>query len=195
LANNHQIITFDRFAAAEPSFGRPFRGDVIQTIIQANQIMLDRLREGRAAIGNKPFDPYILENMVSVLSPYRRRATRINKTGFYLCAASLMSKSPLPHDSVLTQHVLNHFVHDALLISTQLARTEEGAKAIQGGPYYFLVIQSFLRVGVLLTAFTESFRRYWFYLVSVSGLQTQLKRIETACKDLFGELEDDPRLQ
>lgn len=106
-----------------------------QTIIEANQIILDRLREGRAAIGDKPFDPFILENMVSVLSPYRRRATRINKTGFYLCAASLMSKSPLPHDSVLAQHVLNHFVHDALLLSARLTRTKQGARAVKGGSY------------------------------------------------------------
>ena len=127
-------FTFEfRFAAAEPSFKRPFRGDIAQTIIQSNQIILDRLREGRAAIGAEAFDPYILENLVAVLSPYRRRATRINKTGLYLCAMSLMSKTPLPHDSVLTQHLLNHFVHDALLISSRLTRTEEGQKAIRSG--------------------------------------------------------------
>lgn len=41
----------------------------------------------------------------------------------------------------------------------------------------------------------DSFTRYWFYLLSLGGIPTQLKEIELACKDLFGELEDDPKLQ
>ena len=41
----------------------------------------------------------------------------------------------------------------------------------------------------------DSFTRYWFYLLSLSGIPSQLKEIELACKDLFGELEDDPKLQ
>ena len=41
----------------------------------------------------------------------------------------------------------------------------------------------------------DSFARYWFYLLSLSGIPSQLKDIELACKDLFGELEDDPKLQ
>lgn len=182
-------LTSSRFANAEPSFKKQFRGDIVQTIIQANQIILDRLTEGRAAIGAEPFDPYILENLVSVLSPYRRRASRINKVGLYLCAMSLMSKSPLPHDSVLAQHLLNHFVHDALLLSSRLTHTEEGSRAIRSGEYSMILAPDNHSYRV------DSFTRYWFYLISVSGLQTQLKRIEAACKELFGELEDDPRIQ
>ena len=41
----------------------------------------------------------------------------------------------------------------------------------------------------------DSFTRYWFYLLSLGGIPGQLKEIELACKDLFGELEDDPKLQ
>jgi len=41
----------------------------------------------------------------------------------------------------------------------------------------------------------DSFTRYWFYLLSLGGIPKQLKEIELACKDLFGELEDDPKLQ
>ena len=41
----------------------------------------------------------------------------------------------------------------------------------------------------------DSFARYWFYLLSLGGIPSQLKEIELACKDLFGELEDDPKLQ
>ena len=128
----------NRFASAEPSFTKPFRGDIIQEIVQANQVILDRLREGRAAIGVEPFDPFILENMVAVLSPYRRRASRITKVSLYLCAMSLMSKSPLPHDSDFSQVLLNQFVHDALLLSSRLTRTEEGAKAIRGSKWLCL---------------------------------------------------------
>jgi hypothetical protein len=182
-----------RYAAAEPAFGKPFRGDLAQTLIQANQIILDRLREGRAAIGDMSFEPFILENMVAVLSPYRRRGNRINKVGLYQCAMSLMSKSPLPHDSVLAQHVMNHFVHDALLLSSRLARTKEGAKAVKGGTYFSEIVS--FREFLLFVSFLDCFCRYWFYLLSVVGLQTQIKRIEVACKELFGELEDDPRLQ
>lgn len=41
----------------------------------------------------------------------------------------------------------------------------------------------------------DSFTRYWFYILSIGGIPTQLKQIELACKDLFGELEDDPKLR
>jgi len=41
----------------------------------------------------------------------------------------------------------------------------------------------------------DSFTRYWFYLLSLVGIPDQLKEIELACKELFGELEDDPKLQ
>ena len=126
-------LSSNSYASAEPAFSKPFRGDLVEEIVQANQIIVDRLREGRAAIGVEPFDPVILENMVKILSPYRRRSTRITKIGLYLCAMSLMSKSPLPHDSDFSQALLNHFTHDALLLSSRLARTEEGAKAVRGG--------------------------------------------------------------
>ncbi|KIM23580.1 hypothetical protein M408DRAFT_253625 [Serendipita vermifera MAFF 305830] len=159
------------FASAEPSFTQPFRGEIIQEIIQASQIILDRLREGRAAIGVEPFEPFILQNLVTELSPYRRRASRITKTNLYLCATSLMSKSPLPHDSDFSQVLLNQFVHDALLLSSRLVRTEQGARAIREG---------------------DDFTRYWFYLISVSGIQTQIRRINMATKQWFGELEDNP---
>jgi len=41
----------------------------------------------------------------------------------------------------------------------------------------------------------DSFTRYWFYILSLGGIPTQLKEIELACKELFGELEDDPKLR
>lgn len=55
-------------------------------------------------------------------------------------------------------------------------------------------VDSFQRL-FISKALADSFTRYWFYLLSVSGIPTQLKEIELACKDLFGELEDDPKLR
>ena len=116
-------------------------------VVLSHIIRIDRLKEARGAIGVEPFDPYVLENMVAVLSPYRRRHSRTAKTGLYLCAASLLNKTPLPHDSVLVNHLLNDFTResnssppprfrctriliclmppldDALLLSTRLAIT------------------------------------------------------------------------
>jgi hypothetical protein len=182
------------YAAVEPSLSHTFRGDIISNIVQANQIILDRLREARGAIGAEPFDPHILENMVAILSPYRRRSTRVTKTGLYLCATSLMSKTPLPHDSIFTQQLLNHLVHDALVLSSRLIRTDEGAEAVKSGmslgeldSLRFLILCS-------IYPYLDSFTRYWFYIISVGGIQTQIKRIEVACKQLYGELEDDPRI-
>ena len=54
--------------------------------------MVDRYREARAALGATPFDEFIVEEFISVLSPYRRRFTRIIKTSFYLVASSLANK-------------------------------------------------------------------------------------------------------
>jgi len=175
-------------------------------------IRIDRLKEARGVIGVEPFDPDALENMVAVLSPYRRRHSRTAKIGLYLCAASLLNKTPLPHDSVLVNHLLNDFtrefnspplwVHtytdplicpmlpldDALLLSTRLAITNpagvrSATSVVDDG--YSLVTRYL----------ADSFTRYWFYLLSLGGIPKQLKEIELACKDLFGELEDDPKLQ
>ena len=52
-----------------------------------------------------------------------------------------------------------------------------------------------LRRALVLRVLADSFTRYWFYLLSLGGIPSQLKEIELACKDLFGELEDDPKLQ
>jgi hypothetical protein len=53
-----------------------------------------------------------------------------------------------------------------------------------------------LQRSLLVTeALADSFTRYWFYLLSMGGIPTQLKEIELACKELFGELEDDPKIR
>ena len=173
-------------------------------------IRIDRLKEARGAIGGGPFDPYVLEDMVAVLSPYRRGHSCTAKTGLYLCAASLLNKTPLPHDSVLVNHLLNDFtresisaplwVHtdplicpvlpleDALLLSTRLVITNPAG--VRSGTSVFYDSYSLVtkRFGRLIHSL--------LVLPSISGsILKQLKEIEPACKDLFGELEDDPKLQ
>lgn len=51
-------------------------------------------------------------------------------------STSLMSKSPLPHDSGISQALLNQFIHDALVLSGRLLQTESGAQAIKGGEWF-----------------------------------------------------------
>ena len=77
---------------------------------------------------------------------------------------------------------------DALLLSTRLAITNSagvrsGTSVIYDG--YSLVTKRFGRLNHSLLV-----------LPSISGgILKQLKEIEPACKDLFGELEDDPKPQ
>lgn len=78
-------------------------------------------------------DPFILENIVSVLAPYRRQAHQMIKLSLYLSATSLLSKSPLPHDAVTIEEHLQDFIEDAVLISSRIAATEQGAIEVKKG--------------------------------------------------------------
>ncbi|QRV92200.1 fusaric acid resistance-like protein [Ceratobasidium sp. AG-Ba] len=167
-----EVMPLLMYANSEPQLAKPFRGDIVNKILKSCRIILDRYREARAAIGTEPFDEFIIEEFISVLSPYRRRFTRTIKTSFYLVASSLANKFPLPHDIQGTVDMLPDFVHDALVLSTRMARTEMGAGSVRGG----------------------EFSRYWYYLLSVSTIGEQLKEMEMACKELFGELEDHPKV-
>ncbi|KAH7337158.1 hypothetical protein B0J17DRAFT_666475 [Rhizoctonia solani] len=160
------------FANSEPQLAKPFRGDVANKLLKSCRLILDRYREARAAIGTTPFDEYIIEEFISVLSPYRRRFTRTIKTSFYLVASSLANKFPLPHDIQGLADWQADFIHDALVLSTRMARTETGANSVRSG----------------------EFSRYWYYLLTVSTIGEQLKEMEMACKELFGELEDHPKV-
>ncbi|KAG8719517.1 hypothetical protein FRC08_002644 [Ceratobasidium sp. 394] len=167
-----EVMPLLMFANSEPQLARPFRGDIVNRILKSCRIILDRYREARAALGTEPFNEFILEEFISVLSPYRRRFTRTIKTSFYLVASSLANKFPLPHDIQGTVDMVPDFVHDALVLSTRMARTEAGAGSVRSG----------------------EFSRYWYYLLSVSTIGEQLKEMEMACKELFGELEDHPKV-
>lgn len=94
---------------------------------------LDRFQEARIALGREPFDPFIIENLVSILSPYRKRAHRTAKISLYLSATSLLSKTPLPTEGATVEKHLLEFVEDAVIVSSRLATTEEGSRAVKEG--------------------------------------------------------------
>ncbi|KAG8962337.1 hypothetical protein FRC03_004345 [Tulasnella sp. 419] len=165
------IMPLLTFASAEPSLSHRFSPTPALRIINANQTILDRMREARDAIGTTRFDEFILKNFVAVLSPHRRRSAWITKTTLASCAASLYSKLPLPHDfrKLHAGSIMPDFVHDALILSHRLALTEEGHKSIHE---------------------TGEFIRYWFYLLGMTSIHPQLQEIEEVCKALYGRLED-----
>ncbi|KAG8991644.1 hypothetical protein FRB93_002631 [Tulasnella sp. JGI-2019a] len=158
------------FSAAEPSLSKPFNPRLPLRLIRVNQIMLDRLREARFAIGTTRLDETILKNFVSVLSPYRRRSARAAKNILGMCASTLNAKTPLPQDMpFLGRHkALADLVHDGLVLSYRFANTEEGR----------------------LAARTGDFTRYWFYVVSVNSIFPQLDEFEAILEEMFGRLED-----
>ncbi|KAG8991643.1 hypothetical protein FRB94_000915 [Tulasnella sp. JGI-2019a] len=158
------------FAKAEPSIHKPFNPALTMRAIKANQVILDRLREGRAAIGTTRLDEVILTNFVAIMSPYRRRSTTVTKSVLGMCAASLTSKLPLPQDLpwIGRSTALADFVHDALVLSYRFARTEEGRQAVRSG----------------------EFTRYWFLVLSTNSIFPQLEELEAVVKGMFGKLED-----
>jgi hypothetical protein len=143
-------------------------------------------------LGRGAFDPFILENMIHVLSPYRRQAQLTAKLSLYLSATSLLSKSPLPHDAIIVDKHLQDFIEDAVIVSARIATSEEGATAVKEGKHNSC--QS-LQGESLSSAFLDSFTRFWFYILCVGDIPRHLKEIELVCKDMCGSLEDDPKLR
>ncbi|KAG8934607.1 hypothetical protein FRC01_001708 [Tulasnella sp. 417] len=164
------IMPLLTFAAAEPSLSKKFSARPYLRIIKANQILLDRLRESRDAIGTATFDDEFLKGFVAPLSPYRRRSARMSKTCLALSAASLATKMPLSSD--IPRHEWNtflpDFLHDALVLSHRFAKTPGGQKAVQCG----------------------EFTRYWFYVLNITSIYPQLREIQDVCQLLFGKLEE-----
>ncbi|KAG8952106.1 hypothetical protein FRC04_005106 [Tulasnella sp. 424] len=164
------IMPLLTFAAAEPSLSKKFSARPYLRIIKANQILLDRLRESRDAIGTTTFDDEFLKGFVAPISPYRRRSARMSKTCLALSTAALATKMPLTSD--VPRHEWNtflpDFLHDALVLSHRFAKTPEGQRALQCG----------------------EFTRYWFYVLNVTSIFPQLREIQDVCQLLFGKLEE-----
>ncbi|PVF96818.1 hypothetical protein CPB86DRAFT_708358 [Serendipita vermifera] len=159
-------------AALEPS-PVAWRPHIPNRLLQANGLFIDRLQEARIALGHDPFDPFILNNMIRVLSPYRRQAHQSAKLSLYLSATSFLSKSPLPHDIVPVDRHLQDYIEDAVILSSRLATTDEGNRAVK----------------------EDSFARYWFFILCVGDLPRHLLEIESVCREMFGSLEDDPKMK
>ncbi|KAI5480863.1 hypothetical protein MNV49_006672 [Pseudohyphozyma bogoriensis] len=105
------------FAATEPQWITPFKGEALKKIIRSQQIILDRLREGRTAVGMTGFSESIHRDFASQLYPYRLHSQRIARTLFYLGATSLVSKTPLPRDVPSSKTTWASFENDALVLS------------------------------------------------------------------------------
>ncbi|TDL26998.1 hypothetical protein BD410DRAFT_783138 [Rickenella mellea] len=159
------------FAAAEPQPDRPFRADIINSVLRTSQVILDRLRESRTAVGTKPIPDVLLNNFTKKLAPYRRRNTQVIQLAFFLVASSVLSKSALPKETpaeLAQAGQVAHLMHDILVLASQYAQTEEGLETIRSG----------------------EFTRYFHFIMCISSILEHLKTIEESCKDLFGVLED-----
>lgn len=61
---------------------------VLVKIIRSHQIILDRLREARTAVGSEGFNETMHKDFASALFPYRLHSQRLARTLFYLGATS-----------------------------------------------------------------------------------------------------------
>ncbi|KIJ47171.1 hypothetical protein M422DRAFT_28858 [Sphaerobolus stellatus SS14] len=159
------------FASAEPHFTKPFRKDVVLKIIRGNQLILDRLREARAALDTQPFEEFILVHFSSILAPYRARNVRIMRTQLYLIASSIQAKAPLPQftpGNILTNRARANMIHDYLVLSARFSKTEQGRVSIR----------------------SREFMRFMSHVLCSTAIIQPLLDMEEASKELFGKLEE-----
>ncbi|KAH9456904.1 hypothetical protein Pst134EA_020813 [Puccinia striiformis f. sp. tritici] len=121
------------FARVEPAFGRPFNAVEYLKIARANQLILDRNRDARIAIGTTPLPRRIMSEFVAKLAPYRRPTLARIKTSLYLCTSTLQSKFPLPetYNAAGNQEFGQEILHDALVLACRLATTPEGLQLVK----------------------------------------------------------------
>ncbi|KAM0751307.1 hypothetical protein T439DRAFT_325453 [Meredithblackwellia eburnea MCA 4105] len=151
-----------QFAEMEPHFTIPFKGAVLRKIIRSHQIILDRLREGRTAIG-RGFNQTVHHDFASTLYPYRLHSQRLSRTLFWLGTTSLKSKTPLPRDVPSSKSTWASFEHDALVLSRRLSLLPHGDEELR----------------------KPGFLRYWFYLVAIGSVSTELEQLESYLVELF----------
>ncbi|KAM0793556.1 hypothetical protein ACM66B_000993 [Microbotryomycetes sp. NB124-2] len=159
-----------KFSAAEPAFGQPFQAGVITRLIRSHQLILDRLREARVAMGTEGFGLPIRQHLACRLAPYRRQSKRFTRALFFLVSTSLATKAPLPHDLPTMLTAARNIQHDALVLSKRLSQTQEGKEIVK----------------------SQAFLRYWFYIVSYSGVSYNLESMEAELRSLLGTVEESP---
>ncbi|KZW03135.1 hypothetical protein EXIGLDRAFT_828873 [Exidia glandulosa HHB12029] len=160
------------FSAVEPHFIFPLQRKPMIVILQSLQNMLDRLTEARTAIGAQPVPELVTREFEAQLLPYRRQFDQFARAALFNCASSLACKAPLSSDAPTTLFLrenMRDFLHDAMVLSSRLARTEEGKDAIRKG---------------LLTP-------YWTSVTSITSLGEQLIVLENMCRTLFGGADMD----
>ncbi|KAA1096376.1 hypothetical protein PGT21_014414 [Puccinia graminis f. sp. tritici] len=165
------LMPLMNFSGVEPSLGKPFNAAEYLKIARANQLILDRNRDARIAIGTTPLPRMILTEFVEKLAPYRGPTLSRIKTSFYLCTSTLQSKFPLPEtvNSTGNQTFGKEIFHDALVLACRLAASSEGLQLIK----------------------SKEWTRYWLYLSSINSTPYQLESIQDSTKKLFGKLEDE----
>ncbi|SGY30718.1 BQ5605_C002g01176 [Microbotryum silenes-dioicae] len=156
------------YAKVEPTFGLPFKADVLLKIINSHQIILDRLREARTAVGTRGFNETVHKDFASALFPYRLHSQRLARVLFHLAATSLMCKTPLARDVPSSKPTWASFENDALVLSRRLSQLPRGEAELK----------------------RPGFLRYWFYLVSLGSVSSELESLE----QYLGELFDDPHM-
>ncbi|GAA5995099.1 uncharacterized protein JCM10292_004539 [Rhodotorula paludigena] len=164
------LMPLMKFASVEPTFGQPFKAAVIARVIRSHQLILDRLRESRTAIGTEGFSPEIRRNFSDVLVPYRKQGKRVTRALFYFTATSLSTKQPLPPDLPSMVATSRNIQHDAMVLSRRLTKTEEGRQILS----------------------SQVFLRYWFFLTAFSSTAYLLEGMEPELRELFGTQEDSP---
>lgn len=102
---------------------------VLLRIIRSHQVILDRLREARTAVGTEGFNETVHRDFASALFPYRLHSQRLARTLFYLGATSRRSSflfSPSacapPSPGLMSPSFL------AVVSKTQLARDVPSSK-------------------------------------------------------------------
>ncbi|GAA5969341.1 hypothetical protein JCM11641_007557 [Rhodosporidiobolus odoratus] len=153
------------FAEVEPQWWSPFKGKTLLKIIRSQQIILDRLRESRTAVGLHGFNPTIHHDFANVLFPYRLHSQRLARTLFYLGATSLLAKTQLARDVPSSKPTWASFERDALVLSRRLSKLPQGEEELK----------------------RPGFLRYWFYLVSLGAVSSELEDLEKDLGELFGD--------
>ncbi|WAR60309.1 hypothetical protein PtB15_9B246 [Puccinia triticina] len=165
------LMPLMKFASVEPAFGKPFHAAEYLKIARANQLILDRNRDARIAIGTRPLPTRIMTEFVEKLAPYRRPTLSRIKTSLYLCTSTLQSKFPLPeiYNVAGNQEFGQEIIHDALVLACRLASSPEGLQLVK----------------------SKELTRYWLYLSSINSGFAQLECIQESAKKIFGRLEDE----
>ncbi|GAA6039040.1 hypothetical protein JCM8097_000169 [Rhodosporidiobolus ruineniae] len=158
------------FAEVEPQWWAPFKGKTLLKIIRRQQVILDRLRESRTAVGLHGFNHTIHRDFANVLFPYRLHSQRLARTLFFLAGTSLLSKTHLARDVPSSKPTWASFERDALVLSRRMSKLPRGEEELR----------------------RPGFLRYWFYLVSLGAVSSELEDLEKDLGELFGDPDVGP---